>query len=153
MGAQEGAGGLQSTTGRWEGRMKGKSDGEGEKREPTLTGLFQTRDGSAGAAPDEKGVRGRPWRAQLGQRRGDGDVFPQPTSSVSSFEPLLTSFLIIHSAQAEHNVAEDYSIRDAPLTKLGREQSANLREATEGTFQKDAELLVTSPVRLSLFPS
>ncbi|GAA6042154.1 hypothetical protein JCM8097_004989 [Rhodosporidiobolus ruineniae] len=50
-------------------------------------------------------------------------------------------------AQAEHNVAEDYTIPDAPLTKLGREQSANLRKETEDGFQKEAELLVTSPLR------
>ncbi|KAK4331148.1 phosphoglycerate mutase family protein [Rhodotorula toruloides] len=48
-------------------------------------------------------------------------------------------------AQAEHNVAEDYTIRDAPLTKLGRQQSAELREDTEELFQKEAELLVSSP--------
>ncbi|GAA5988885.1 hypothetical protein JCM11641_002110 [Rhodosporidiobolus odoratus] len=50
-------------------------------------------------------------------------------------------------AQAEHNVDEDYTIRDAPLTKLGRQQSANLLEDTENEFQKDAELLVTSPLK------
>ncbi|GAA5859217.1 hypothetical protein JCM8547_008920 [Rhodosporidiobolus lusitaniae] len=50
-------------------------------------------------------------------------------------------------AQAEHNVAEDYTIPDAPLTKLGREQSANLRKETENDFQKEADLLVTSPLR------
>ncbi|GAA5948190.1 hypothetical protein JCM3775_000333 [Rhodotorula graminis] len=50
-------------------------------------------------------------------------------------------------AQAEHNVAEDYSIPDAPLTKLGREQSRNLRNETEDDFQKDADLIVSSPLR------
>lgn len=76
-------------------------------------------------------------------------------------------------AQAEHNVAEDYSspsaslsplsppsrltlpscsVPDAPLTKLGREQSRNLREETEDDFQKDAQLIVSSPVRLALPP-
>ncbi|BGP20384.1 hypothetical protein JCM10213_002304 [Rhodosporidiobolus nylandii] len=50
-------------------------------------------------------------------------------------------------AQAEHNVDEDYTIPDAPLTKLGREQSANLRKETEAGFQKEAELLVTSPLK------
>ncbi|BGP51936.1 hypothetical protein JCM10450v2_007896 [Rhodotorula kratochvilovae] len=50
-------------------------------------------------------------------------------------------------SQAEHNVAEDYTIRDAPLTKLGREQSANLRQETEDGFQRDAELLVSSPLK------
>ncbi|GAA5841034.1 hypothetical protein JCM3766R1_006643 [Sporobolomyces carnicolor] len=50
-------------------------------------------------------------------------------------------------AQAEHNVAEDYSIPDAPLTKLGREQSAQLRKDTEGTWTKNVDLLVSSPLK------
>ncbi|GAA5982393.1 hypothetical protein JCM10908_006629 [Rhodotorula pacifica] len=50
-------------------------------------------------------------------------------------------------AQAYHNVAEDYSIPDAELTPLGREQSAALRRDTEGTFQKEADLIVSSPLR------
>ncbi|GAA5883036.1 hypothetical protein JCM16303_006802 [Sporobolomyces ruberrimus] len=50
-------------------------------------------------------------------------------------------------AQAEHNVAEDYSIPDAPLTKLGREQSAKLRKDTENGFTKEVELLVSSPLK------
>ncbi|GAA5993848.1 hypothetical protein JCM5350_004394 [Sporobolomyces pararoseus] len=50
-------------------------------------------------------------------------------------------------AQAEHNVAEDYSIPDAPLTKLGREQSAKLRKDTENSWTKEVELLVSSPLR------
>ncbi|GAA5834412.1 hypothetical protein JCM11251_007981 [Rhodosporidiobolus azoricus] len=51
-------------------------------------------------------------------------------------------------AQAEHNVDEDYTIPDAPLTKLGREQSANLRKETEGkNIQTKGELLVTSPLK------
>ncbi|GAA5880032.1 hypothetical protein JCM3774_004541 [Rhodotorula dairenensis] len=50
-------------------------------------------------------------------------------------------------AQAYHNVAEDYTIRDAELTPLGREQSAALRRDTETTFQQEAELIVSSPLR------
>ncbi|GAA5918647.1 hypothetical protein JCM5296_003852 [Sporobolomyces johnsonii] len=50
-------------------------------------------------------------------------------------------------AQAEHNVSDDYTIPDAPLTKLGREQSANLRKDTENGLQKEADLLVSSPLR------
>ncbi|KAK7685722.1 hypothetical protein QCA50_011067 [Cerrena zonata] len=53
-------------------------------------------------------------------------------------------------AQAEHNVAEDYSILDAPLTQLGRQQSAALLEATKDTIQKTAELIVTSAMRRPL---
>ncbi|PCH41665.1 phosphoglycerate mutase-like protein [Wolfiporia cocos MD-104 SS10] len=53
-------------------------------------------------------------------------------------------------AQAEHNVEEDYSIPDAPLTALGRQQSAKLHEDTKDTFQQSAELLVTSGLRRTL---
>ncbi|GAA5902399.1 histidine phosphatase family protein [Sporobolomyces salmoneus] len=50
-------------------------------------------------------------------------------------------------AQAEHNVAEDYTIHDAPLTKLGREQSANLRKDTQNSWTKEVELIVSSPLK------
>ncbi|GAA6006869.1 hypothetical protein JCM11491_003212 [Sporobolomyces phaffii] len=50
-------------------------------------------------------------------------------------------------AQAEHNVAEDYSIPDAPLTQLGREQSAQLRKDTEESWTNQVDLLVSSPLK------
>ncbi|KAH9920770.1 histidine phosphatase superfamily [Fomitopsis serialis] len=53
-------------------------------------------------------------------------------------------------AQAEHNVADDYSIPDAPLTALGREQARNLYEDTKDTIQTTAELLVTSGLRRTM---
>ncbi|KAI0366245.1 phosphoglycerate mutase-like protein [Pilatotrama ljubarskyi] len=53
-------------------------------------------------------------------------------------------------AEAEHNVSEDYTIRDAPLTARGREQAAALNEATKDTVQAVADLLVTSPLRRTL---
>ncbi|KZT67055.1 phosphoglycerate mutase-like protein [Daedalea quercina L-15889] len=53
-------------------------------------------------------------------------------------------------AQAEHNVAEDYSIPDAPLTALGREQAKRLHEDTKDTIQQTAELLATSGLRRTL---
>ncbi|OCH84518.1 phosphoglycerate mutase-like protein [Obba rivulosa] len=53
-------------------------------------------------------------------------------------------------AQAEHNVSEDYSIRDPPLTQLGREQSARLHEDTVDTIQQSAQLVVTSGLRRTL---
>ncbi|KAI0352796.1 phosphoglycerate mutase-like protein [Trametes cingulata] len=53
-------------------------------------------------------------------------------------------------AEAEHNVAEDYTIRDAPLTARGRQQAAALNEATKDTVQATADLLVTSPLRRTL---
>jgi len=53
-------------------------------------------------------------------------------------------------AQAEHNVECDYSIRDAVLTTLGRQQAAALNAATRDSIQKTAELLVSSPMRRPL---
>ncbi|KZT13189.1 phosphoglycerate mutase-like protein [Laetiporus sulphureus 93-53] len=53
-------------------------------------------------------------------------------------------------AQAEHNVAEDYTIHDALLTELGRQQAAKLHADTHHTIQQSAELLVTSPLRRTL---
>ncbi|KAF8314942.1 phosphoglycerate mutase-like protein [Clavulina sp. PMI_390] len=53
-------------------------------------------------------------------------------------------------AQAEHNVADDFSILDAPLTALGREQSAKLNGLTAQNIQQTAELLVSSPLSRTL---
>ncbi|WVQ79970.1 hypothetical protein IAT38_002071 [Cryptococcus sp. DSM 104549] len=50
-------------------------------------------------------------------------------------------------AQAEHNVENDYSIPDAPLTALGRKQSKELHDITKNGVQRSAELLVCSPLR------
>ncbi|GJE83958.1 phosphoglycerate mutase-like protein [Phanerochaete sordida] len=53
-------------------------------------------------------------------------------------------------AQAEHNVASDYSIPDAPLTQLGRQQSEELYKATKDNIQQSAELLVSSALKRPL---
>ncbi|TCD69186.1 hypothetical protein EIP91_008482 [Steccherinum ochraceum] len=69
-------------------------------------------------------------------------------------------FLTRH-AQAEHNVDLDYSmtkiylridilVHDAPLTQLGRQQSARLNEDTKNNIQQTAELLVSSPLRRTM---
>ncbi|WWD17045.1 hypothetical protein CI109_101482 [Kwoniella shandongensis] len=50
-------------------------------------------------------------------------------------------------AQAEHNVDDDCSIPDAPLTELGRKQSRELHKITKTGVQRTAELLVSSPLR------
>ncbi|KAJ3783378.1 histidine phosphatase superfamily [Lentinula aff. detonsa] len=52
-------------------------------------------------------------------------------------------------AQAEHNVDEDYSIPDPPLTPLGRRQSEELYTQT-AELQQSADLLVTSPLKRTL---
>ncbi|RPD62147.1 phosphoglycerate mutase-like protein [Lentinus tigrinus ALCF2SS1-7] len=53
-------------------------------------------------------------------------------------------------AEAEHNVHDDYSIRDAPLTLRGRQQAAQLHQATKDNVQTIAQLLVTSALRRTL---
>ncbi|KAI0793286.1 phosphoglycerate mutase-like protein [Abortiporus biennis] len=53
-------------------------------------------------------------------------------------------------AEAEHNVASDYSIHDAPLTHRGREQAKALHGATKDNIQQTAELLVSSAMRRPL---
>ncbi|KAL1660566.1 histidine phosphatase superfamily [Schizophyllum commune] len=53
-------------------------------------------------------------------------------------------------AQAEHNVADDYTIHDAPLTALGREQAAKLHADTKDNIQQTADLLVTSGLRRTM---
>lgn len=42
------------------------------------------------------------------------------------------------------------SVHDAPLTRLGRKQSAELYEETKDTVQKTAELIVSSGLRRPL---
>ncbi|KAI0773660.1 phosphoglycerate mutase-like protein [Fomes fomentarius] len=53
-------------------------------------------------------------------------------------------------AEAEHNVTEDWTIRDAPLTHRGRQQAASLHQTTKDTIQASADLLVTSGLRRTL---
>jgi len=53
-------------------------------------------------------------------------------------------------AEAEHNVDLDYSIPDAPLTKKGREQAAQLNGLTAQNIQQTAQLLVSSPLSRTL---
>ncbi|KAI0637601.1 phosphoglycerate mutase-like protein [Trametes polyzona] len=65
-------------------------------------------------------------------------------------KPTEKRIYLTRHAQAEHNVSEDYTIPDAPLTKLGRQQAAALNEATKDTVQATAELLVTSGLRRTL---
>ena len=48
------------------------------------------------------------------------------------------------------NTARYVTVPDAPLTPLGREQSAELYETTKDTIQQTAELLVSSALRRPL---
>ncbi|EJF63136.1 phosphoglycerate mutase-like protein [Dichomitus squalens LYAD-421 SS1] len=53
-------------------------------------------------------------------------------------------------AEAEHNVTEDWTIHDAPLTSNGRQQAAALNQSTKDAIQASADLLVTSALRRTL---
>ncbi|ORX35637.1 histidine phosphatase superfamily [Kockovaella imperatae] len=64
--------------------------------------------------------------------------------------PTAKKLYLTRHAQAEHNVDEDWSIADAPLTPLGQNQSKRLNELSQGTIQKTADLLVSSPMRRPL---
>ncbi|KAJ9475633.1 Phosphoglycerate mutase [Pseudozyma hubeiensis] len=57
-------------------------------------------------------------------------------------------YLTRHS-QAEHNVADDYSIPDAPLTPLGKQQSARLPSLTHD-LQSRAEVILSSALKRTL---
>ncbi|KAI0829237.1 phosphoglycerate mutase-like protein [Trametes gibbosa] len=65
-------------------------------------------------------------------------------------KPTEKRIYLTRHAEAEHNVAEDYTIPDAPLTARGRQQAAALNETTIDTVQTTAELLVTSGLRRTL---
>jgi len=56
----------------------------------------------------------------------------------------------VRHAQAEHNVAQDYTIPDGLLTQYGREQATNLNLLTIQNIQQTAELIVTSPLTRTL---
>ena len=54
-------------------------------------------------------------------------------------------------AQAEHNVSEDYSIHDAPLTPLGRMQAINLAKDTRlNEHRPQIQLVVSSGLKRTL---
>jgi len=55
---------------------------------------------------------------------------------------------LVRHAVAEHNITQDYSIPDPPLTPHGRDQATKLN--TEQNIQQTAELIVTSPLTRAL---
>lgn len=57
-------------------------------------------------------------------------------------------YLTRHS-QAEHNVADDYSIPDAPLTPLGKQQSGRLPSLTQ-ELQARAQVILSSALKRTL---
>ncbi|KAF2749985.1 hypothetical protein M011DRAFT_465634 [Sporormia fimetaria CBS 119925] len=61
------------------------------------------------------------------------------------------TLLLIRHAQALHNVDSDYNLHDPPLSKLGEEQCAELRESLKNQkIAQDVELIVVSPMRRTL---
>ncbi|WFD41631.1 hypothetical protein MPSI1_000262 [Malassezia psittaci] len=62
--------------------------------------------------------------------------------------PTSRVFLTRH-AQAEHNVEDDYSIPDAPLTPLGKRQAARLPSLTD-ELQNSVDVILSSPLRRTL---
>lgn len=57
--------------------------------------------------------------------------------------------IICRHSQATHNVAEDYSLPDAPLTQLGRQQAAKLPEFA-ASLQGEVDLIITSALKRTL---
>ncbi|KAE8214602.1 hypothetical protein CF327_g1981 [Tilletia walkeri] len=60
-----------------------------------------------------------------------------------------TIITLIRHAQAEHNVALDYSIADAPLTELGRRQAATIPSFTTD-IQQTIDLIASSGLKRTL---
>lgn len=61
------------------------------------------------------------------------------------------TLILIRHAQALHNVANDWSLHDPPLSKLGEEQCAELQEALKKESIADkVELIVVSAQRRTL---
>jgi broad specificity phosphatase PhoE len=61
------------------------------------------------------------------------------------------TLILIRHAQALHNVAGDWSLRDPPLTKLGEEQCKELQESLKKEELADkVELIVVSAMRRTL---
>lgn len=58
--------------------------------------------------------------------------------------------IICRHSQATHNVADDYSLPDAPLTSpLGKQQAAKLPDFTT-QLQGEVDLIITSPLKRTL---
>ncbi|KAJ3571191.1 hypothetical protein NPX13_g5469 [Xylaria arbuscula] len=61
------------------------------------------------------------------------------------------TLILIRHAEAEHNETKNYSIHDPDLTKLGREQCADLRKGLiADPLAHQAELIITSPMRRTM---
>ena len=65
-----------------------------------------------------------------------------------SVEPIYGSLIFLEGWG--YSIVVFYTVQDAPLTPLGREQSAALYKETKDTIQKTAELLASSPMRRAM---
>ncbi|KAH7193343.1 uncharacterized protein B0J16DRAFT_335030 [Fusarium flagelliforme] len=77
--------------------------------------------------------------------------YSPPTQS----KAMSPTVILIRHAQALHNLTQDYTIPDPPLTGDGEAQCAKLRENLIATFSKDVEkpdeiAIVVSPMRRTL---
>lgn len=61
-----------------------------------------------------------------------------------------STIILCRHAQATHNVGNDYSLPDAPLTDLGKQQCSKLPEFVPQDLQKQVQLVVSSPLRRTL---
>ncbi|CAO1614267.1 unnamed protein product [Parajaminaea phylloscopi] len=60
-----------------------------------------------------------------------------------------STVIICRHSQATHNVADDYSLPDAPLTDLGKQQASKLPEFV-AQLQQQVDLVVSSPLKRTL---
>jgi phosphohistidine phosphatase SixA len=61
------------------------------------------------------------------------------------------TLLLIRHAQALHNVADDWSIHDPPLSELGEQQCKELHESLKNSkIGNEVELIVVSAMRRTL---
>lgn len=61
------------------------------------------------------------------------------------------TLILIRHAQALHNVASDWSLRDPPLSELGEQQCAELKELLrKEDIANKVELIVVSAMRRTL---
>lgn len=61
------------------------------------------------------------------------------------------TLLLIRHAQALHNVSDDWTIHDPPLSELGKEQCAELQQSLKATdVANEVELIVVSAMRRTL---
>lgn len=61
-----------------------------------------------------------------------------------------STVIICRHSQAEHNVELDYSIPDAPLTDLGKQQANQLPHQVPRELQNQIDLVISSPLRRTL---